>query len=207
MLRERSSESTWSPRCYFRSDMGFLVGTNYRGNRAPYNGRFGGGSMSNPRFLGYHVDTNRNVFLLSVASLSPAPAILELRSQHFTCFCAMDATASAAADLGKFCSSLLRSGCAYLCAWGPDCERVHDIMDELVVGEDPPQTYVGCVMTTWHANDSLKGALEYFLDCTVPDSDYAPNGCDWALIISVGSPAWDAMIEQYVATRTVSTSS
>ena len=80
-------------------------------------------------------------------------------------------------------------------------------MDEEVVGENPPETDVGCVMTTWHDKDSLTGALEYFFDCTVPDSDFAPNGCDWALIISVGSPVWDEAIEQYVAQRTTSTSS
>ena len=163
--------------------------------------------MSNPRFLGCHADTNRNVFLLSFDSLSPVPAIPKFGGKHFTCFCAMDATASATADLEKLCRSLLRTGCAYLCAWGPDCERVHDIMDELVVGEQPPQTYVGCMMTTGHANDPLNDALEYFLDCTVPDSDYAPNGCDWALIVSVGSPVWETMIEQCVATKTISASS
>jgi hypothetical protein len=162
--------------------------------------------MSNPRFLGYHADTKRNVFLLSLASLGTDPAIPEPQGKHYTCLCAMDATASTPGDLGTFCGYLLRSGCAYLCAWGPGCERVHDIMDEVIVGENPPQTYVGCVMTTWHAKDSLQDALEYFLECTVPDSDYAPNGCDWALIISVGAPAWDATIERYVARRTLSAS-
>ena len=83
----------------------------------------------------------------------------------------MDATALAAAELGEFCRHLLRSGCAYLCTWGPDCERVHDVMDQAVVGENPPDTYLGCVMTTWHEKESLIDALEYFFDCTLPDSN------------------------------------
>jgi len=80
-------------------------------------------------------------------------------------------------------------------------------MDGEVVGENPPDTYVGCVMTTWHEKESLIDALEYFFDCTEPDSDFAPNGCDWALIISVGSPGWDEAVERYVAQRTVPISS
>lgn len=163
--------------------------------------------MPNPRFLGYHADTGRNVYLLSLDSLDASFAIPAGESQPFTCLCAMDATASTAVEFGEFCGHLLRYGCAYLCTWGPDCERVHDVMDEEVVGENPPETDVGCVMTTWHDKDSLAGALEYFFDCTVPDSDFAPNGCDRALIISVGSPVWDEAIERYVAQRTASTSS
>jgi hypothetical protein len=75
-------------------------------------------------------------------------------------------------------------------------------MDEEVAGASP-QTHMGCVMTTWHAKDSLEDALAYFLDFTCPDADYAPDGCDSALIISVGSRDWDSAIEQYVRTRTV----
>lgn len=80
-------------------------------------------------------------------------------------------------------------------------------MDQEVAGENPPDTYVGCVMTTCHKKESLIGALEYFFDCSVPDSDFAPNGCDRAWIISVGSPGWDQAVERYVAQRTVPISS
>ena len=163
--------------------------------------------MPHPRLLGYHAASKRSVYLLSLDSLGPDFTIPACESQPFTCLCAMDATAFTAAELGEFCGRLLRFGCAYLCTWGPDCERVHDIMDQEVIGENPPDTYVGCVMTTWHEKESLTEALEYFFDCTVPDSDFAPNGCDWALIISVGSPVWDEMVERYVAQRTVPISS
>ena len=62
-------------------------------------------------------------------------------------------------------------------------------------------------MTTWHEKESLIDSLEYFFDCTVPDSDFAPNGCDWAPIISVASSCWDEAVERYVAQRTVPVSS
>jgi hypothetical protein len=76
-------------------------------------------------------------------------------------------------------------------------------MDEEVVGDNPPQSYLGCVMTTWHANDSLEEALDFFLSSAYPDETYAPNGCDRALIFSIGSDDWNTAIERYVTARTV----
>ena len=81
------------------------------------------------------------------------------------------------------------------CAWGPGFERLHDIMDELVVGDNPPDSYIGCVMTTWHADE----ALDFFLFDTNPHEDFAPNGCQLALLTSVDSNDWRSAMEQYVS--------
>jgi hypothetical protein len=69
-------------------------------------------------------------------------------------------------------------------------------MDAEIVGDDPPTTYIGCVMTTWHANEALRDAFGFFLDCTTPDEDFAPDGCASALIIVVGSADWVEDIER-----------
>jgi len=74
-------------------------------------------------------------------------------------------------------------------------------MDEITVGDNPPETYVGCLMTTWHATDSLEEALEFFLVCTAPDETYAPNGCETGLIVTVGSNQWASAIEQFLSER------
>jgi hypothetical protein len=110
----------------------------------------------------------------------------------------MDAREIPDTQISAFCSQLIRLGCAYLCTWGPDCERVHDLMDREVVGRNPPDTYLGCLMTTWHAKDSLADAVDFFLTCTDPDEDYAPNGCSRALGIVVGCDAWATEVEGYV---------
>jgi hypothetical protein len=89
----------------------------------------------------------------------------------------LDAQDRSGSELGRFCLHLLQLGCPYLCTWGPDSERVHDIMDEESAGNNPPQSDQGCVMTTWHEKESLRDALSFFLDCTCPDGAYAPNGC------------------------------
>lgn len=112
--------------------------------------------------------------------------------------CAMDARGIPDDQISVFCSHLIRLGCAYLCSWGLDCERVHDIMDREVIGSNPPDSYLGCLMTTWHPKESLAKVVDYFLTCTVPDEDYSPNGCSRALAIVVGSSAWVAEIERQI---------
>ncbi len=154
--------------------------------------------MVAPRFLGHHSASNREVYLLILDDLGTSFTLPDIQGHQFTCFCALNAEGLPAGALGKFCSRLLQLGCVYLCTWGPDCERVHDIMDEEIVGNNPPQSYLGCVITTWHAKDSLREALDFFLDCTLPDETYAPNGCNAALIISCPGNDWNATIEKYV---------
>jgi hypothetical protein len=142
--------------------------------------------------------------MLSLDSIATPYVRSNIEGRHFTCFCAMDARNTPANEIGKFCVSLLQLGCAYLCAWGQDCGRVHDIMDEEIVGDNPPKSDWGDVMTTWHSEESIEDALYFFLNCTVPNETYAPDGCDRAVIISVGSGDWAATIEEYVRANTIS---
>lgn len=105
--------------------------------------------MAVPHCLGHHSASNRDVYLLTLNDLDTPFALPDIQGHQFTCFCALNAEGLPADELGKFCSHLLQLGCSYLCTWGPDCERVHDIMDEEIVGNNPAQSDLGCVMTTW----------------------------------------------------------
>lgn len=71
-------------------------------------------------------------------------------------------------------------------------------MDELVVSDNPPETYIGCLMTTWHAEESLAEAVDFFLTFTVPDEEFAPIGCSFGLAVVIGSEDWATQIEQHV---------
>jgi hypothetical protein len=68
----------------------------------------------------------------------------------------------------------------------------------VVVGENPPATYRGCLMTTWHARESLNDALFFLLHCTAADEEFAPEGIQAFLIISVASIAPYAAIQSSV---------
>jgi hypothetical protein len=152
--------------------------------------------MRQPHSLGRHSEYNREILILSIDSFEDAAWQLD-RPGQFTCFCAADADGIPTESIARFCSRLLELGCAYLCTWGPDCERVHNIMDGEDVRLHPPTPDSGCVMTTWHAGETLDRALWFFFECTGPDESYASKGCDTGLIIVVGRPDWYAAADTF----------
>ena len=78
---------------------------------------------------------------------------------------------------------LLGAGLVYVCVWGDDCERVHDIFDEAEVGDGSVDRDT-CFMSTWHNRDTLDEAIEFFLTCaTPPECDLA---CTSYLAVVVG---------------------
>lgn len=160
------------------------------------------GSMLTPQLVGNEVATERQIWLLKLDGLQFGFGWDDLQGQKFACLLAVDARSVPSDELSAFCSHLIGLGCAYFCVWGPDCERVHDIMDEEVIGDDPPTTDIGCLMTTWHAKESLAEAVEFFLTCTVPDGEYAPAGCAYGLAVSVGSTEWATEIEHRLRSST-----
>ena len=151
--------------------------------------------MRTPQVLGYDAGTERQIWLLNLDAIQTAFAWDDRPGQKFACLCALDANSIPNEALSAFCSHLIHLGCAYFCVWGPDCERVHDIMDEEAIGDDPPATDIGCLMTTWHAKESLVEAVDFFLTWTIPDEEYAPAGCPHGLAVVVGSTEWATEIE------------
>lgn len=113
----------------------------------------------------------------------------------FICFCAIDSTGASVRQSSRLCVWLLDSGCAYFHAWGPGSERLHDLMDEEVVGGNPPETDRGNVVTVWDESGSLDVALERFLGCE-PNASFAPGDRDRAMIVTVGHDEWSAVAER-----------
>lgn len=133
---------------------------------------------------------DRELSLLELPNLQSLPCDLAIAGPHFACLVLFDARGTDAEDISAFSESLLVQGAVYICAWGPDCERVHDIIDEVTVGEGPdiPRFSDG-VMTTWHEEKDLDEALFYLLVCTYPDDEFSDT-CRSALVVSVGNPDW-----------------
>jgi hypothetical protein len=72
--------------------------------------------------------------LFSAAIVAPAelPRQFDLPAGNFACLLAWDARGASADTVSTFIEPLLRAGASYFVCWGPDCERVHDIIDEMV---------------------------------------------------------------------------
>jgi hypothetical protein len=136
----------------------------------------------------------RRLFSVDTPSAAALPR-LALPSDNFACLLAWDARNDSVEAVSAFVSPLLRAGASYFVCWGPDCERVHDIIDEMVSYPDNdfgvPED--SCIMTTWHASEPLSEALRFFLVNSWPDEHYQ-GSTRTALAIAVGSPAWAAEI-------------
>jgi hypothetical protein len=130
----------------------------------------------------------RELFVLELPALTDFPERLSLSGPRFACLLAWDARGVGVVDVSRFARKLLDSGAVYICCWGPDCERVHDIIDQEEIGPNPPPVADRVVMTTWHANQPLAEAIWYVLHC-YPDEAYA-TGYASTIGVAIGSREW-----------------
>lgn len=132
--------------------------------------------------------------LIELTSLA-WPESLRLPSHRFRLLVAADVTAINAVIIQKFAHAALSNGMVYFCVWGPDCSRFHDIVDEVIAYDDATlRSFAGpsgsdTVMTTWHADESLNEAIEYFLGFACPTDGFASDSEYW-LAISLGNAEW-----------------
>jgi hypothetical protein len=139
--------------------------------------------------------TERRLFSLALPSAGRIPSDLDLQSRNFVCLLAWDARHVSADSVSAFVTPLLRGGASYLVCWGPGCERVHDVIDQMVSrpGNDFGVPNESCIMTTWHDSEPLDEAIWFFLVSAWPDDHYVES-TRAALAISVGSPEWASAI-------------
>ena len=126
----------------------------------------------------------------TVSGFDDIPLVLDSVSTNFCLFLAIDATSISNEAIRKAAKSLLERGLAYFCVWGPDCERVHDLLDLERMPEEPRNRVV---MTTWHSEESLSEGLCYFANCAEPTEGFAADCRDW-IAVSVKNEAWSQQI-------------
>ena len=128
------------------------------------------------------------------------PTTLNLPTKRFRLFVAADVTQVNPNALADFGRSALRSGMVYFCAWGQHCEKFHDIVDEVIANDAGKLRLAGptakdTVMTTWHDDETLEEALDYFITLARPTEGLVPNS-SYRVAICVGNPAWTAKAKQ-----------
>jgi hypothetical protein len=113
-------------------------------------------------YIGPAKGNGKAVFLISVRTTHELPRAIQLPCPRFVLLLIHDATNRSYQDrLWDTLGHLLNAGCVYLCTWGPDCEYVHDLMDELIVMRDLEKRWEGSIMTTWHNKEPLDDALAF----------------------------------------------
>jgi hypothetical protein len=98
----------------------------------------------------------RDLFFCRVASPTDV-GVVRWPSTHFVTLLVWHADGVATEDVSAVVEELFSRGASYLCTWGRDCERVHDVAEEtdalpskLASPEDAVR------LTTWHTDDSLE---------------------------------------------------
>jgi hypothetical protein len=131
------------------------------------------------------------------------PASLRLPDQRFRLFVAADTTCCTTEEISEFANATLSKGMVYFCAWGPGCERLHDIVDEVVVEDDLKERKLASpgphdvVMTTWHGKETLEEALQFFATCAVPTDGYAENS-SYRVVVSLANPEWESIARKFL---------
>jgi hypothetical protein len=125
------------------------------------------------------------------------PSSIQLPSKRFRLLVAADVTNVDTDAISNFASAALNCGMVYFCAWGPDCERLHDIVDEIIVKDDLGErrftgpTANDVIFTTWHSKESLREALDFFATCAEPTEGFLADS-GFRLVICAGNPKWVA---------------
>jgi hypothetical protein len=110
---------------------------------------------------------------------------------------AADTSGQSDRDLYVFGSAMVAGGLSYFCAWGPGCERLHDLVDDAFIAEsrDPEQEFT--LMTTWHDNEPLSDAIHFCLEHAAPEGTFA-EGCSSTVLAVVGNASWASQVEAAV---------
>lgn len=123
--------------------------------------------------------SGRDVFLIDAENIRDWPASAPWKSAKF----GLLLLGARPADLGSFPEHVLAQGAVYVAAWGPECETVHDVFDETIVGPlgEGGGTEDTVVLTTWHPDESLEDALAFFLGPAYPAPAHAEECRVWVV--------------------------
>lgn len=117
---------------------------------------------------------------------------VSLPSPHTVLLIVADACSVAADAITRVAERFLSSGLVYVCVWGPDCERVHDIFDEVHIGDGSTEPSF-ILMSTWHNKEPLDEAIWFFLQCAFPlDTQIETTSY---LAVTVGRKDWVVAVD------------
>lgn len=144
----------------------------------------------NPRhaieYVGTDFANERNLYVLELASPHGVPNVIDVRGDYFAALIAWDSRGSDVATISRLARCLIDAGGVCFCSWGPDCERVHDIIDEEWVANGFDPTSDSTIITTWH-DEPLTDAIWYAIFHAIPCDRYLRQ-CRSVVAVSIGIP-------------------
>jgi hypothetical protein len=141
--------------------------------------------MAKAEYIGDDGVCSRRLFVLEAENAQDIPKKIGLGG-GFVCLLAWNASGVSDDGVLALARSLISDGCAYVCCWGADCERVHDLFDKAMFELLPNGPHV---MTTWHNDKPLDEALWFAMFNSYPDPELF-DSCGSMIGISIGSKEW-----------------
>lgn len=139
---------------------------------------------------GFHATRGRPLYSEFVADFAALEDI-RLPLGHTVLLLLVDARGIDRDLIARIAKRFLTAGLIYICVWGPDCERVHDIFDEVHVGNGtvvPNEPF----MSAWHSDEPLEEAIWFFLQCAFP-LDARMETTSY-VAVTVGGTEWAANV-------------
>lgn len=119
--------------------------------------------------LGHAAFGDRDLYALDLRHYKIPPGAFAAIQGHFIACLALDGNEAKDEEIKTIAADLIGAGCAYICCWGPDCQRVHDLVDR----EDETLHPAGpWRMTTWQNDVHLAEALWFAINSAWPDAAF-----------------------------------
>ena len=111
------------------------------------------------------------------------PDSLRIPLSRFRLFVAADTSHSSVEEISAFAEGALIAGMVYFCAWGPGCERFHDIVDEIIADD----RVWPMVFRSGRRLEEGRGPTGGY----IADSDYR-------VLVCIGQPEWAATVRRFM---------
>ena len=139
----------------------------------------------------------RDVFLCPADFFEELPKKVKPSTSYFSLFIAIDARPLDDHTVLQVAESLLSKGLTCLCAWGPDCKRLHDLFDFAAREINDELSGDDVIMTSWHPDETLEDALWFFVTASFVTAKFKNSCKDW-IIAPTASPEWEQPIRKKV---------
>lgn len=145
--------------------------------------------------LGHAAFGARDLYALPLRHYKIPPDAFKDITGHFIACLALDGNEATDAEIKTIAFDLIGAGCAYICCWGPDCQRVHDLVDLEDLALHPAGPWK---MTTWQNDVHLAEALWFAINSAWPDAAF--EATTHAVVgISFKNPEWADQIAEAFA--------
>jgi hypothetical protein len=153
--------------------------------------------MNTPREPIRHASGSRpRIYSLSLPRLADWPEELDLGSEHFALFVALDARNMPVDEIASAADRAHKSGMVLFMAQGSDSERVGNIFHQVHAARRLESGVGSRIITIAWAHGNVDDALQHFLHAALPEPEFRAT-CGAYLMATVGTGAARARLGDF----------